>query len=121
MKRNHSPKNNAIGEISQEKIMKTENILLFPTLVTLGKREVDELEKESWFSAYLEQSNKDGVSNFLFEYSYIQDYLKVRSEYIVSLLQKRFYYIEINIQPFFLFFMIEFFYIRGQKLVINAK
>lgn len=43
--------------------MKTENILLFPTLVTLGKREVDELEKESWFSAYLEQSNKDGVSN----------------------------------------------------------
>ena len=43
--------------------MKTENILLFPTLVTLGKREVDELEKESWFSAYLEQSDKDGVSN----------------------------------------------------------
>ena len=43
--------------------MITENILLFPTLITLGKREVDELEKESWFSAYLEQSDKDGNSN----------------------------------------------------------
>ena len=46
--------------------MISENILLFPTLITVGKREVDELEKESWFSAYLENSNKDGKS---------QDYL----------------------------------------------
>ena len=43
--------------------MISENILLFPTLITVGKREVDELEKESWFSAYLEQSDKDGKSN----------------------------------------------------------
>ncbi len=42
--------------------MISENILLFPKLVTIGKREVDELEKESWFSSYLEQSNKDGKS-----------------------------------------------------------
>ena len=46
--------------------MISENILLFPTLITVGKRKVDELEKESWFSAYLEHSNKDGKS---------QDYL----------------------------------------------
>ena len=42
--------------------MISENILLFPTLITLGKREVDELEKESWFSAYLEMSDEDGKS-----------------------------------------------------------
>jgi len=41
----------------------SENILLFPTLVTVGKREVDELEKESWFSVYLENQDKNGVSN----------------------------------------------------------
>ena len=43
--------------------MISENILLFPTLVTVGKREVDELEKESWFSVYLENQDKNGVSN----------------------------------------------------------
>ena len=43
--------------------MISKNILLFPTLITVGEREVDELEKESWFSAYLEQSDKDGISN----------------------------------------------------------
>ncbi len=43
--------------------MISKNILLFPTLITVGEREVDELEKESWFSAYLEQSDKDGKSN----------------------------------------------------------
>ena len=42
--------------------MISKNILLFPTLITVGKREVDELEKESWFSAYLEMSDKDGKS-----------------------------------------------------------
>ena len=42
--------------------MISENILLFPTLITVGKREVDELEKESWFSTYLEMSDKDGKS-----------------------------------------------------------
>jgi len=41
----------------------SESVLLFPKLVTVGKREVDELEKESWFSAYLEQSNEYGSSN----------------------------------------------------------
>ena len=43
--------------------MISESVLLFPKLITIGKREVDELEKESWFSAYLEQSNEDGKSN----------------------------------------------------------
>jgi len=41
----------------------SENILLFPTLITVGKREVDELEKESWFSAYLDMSDGKGNSN----------------------------------------------------------
>ena len=43
--------------------MISENILLFPTLITVGKREVDELEKESWFSAYLDMSDGKGNSN----------------------------------------------------------
>ena len=43
--------------------MISESLLLFPKLITVGKREVDELEKESWFSAYLEQSEEDGKSN----------------------------------------------------------
>ena len=42
--------------------MISESVLLFPTLITVGKREVDELEKESWFSAYLEMSDEDGKS-----------------------------------------------------------
>ena len=43
--------------------MISESLLLFPKLITIGKHEVDELEKESWFSAYLEQSSEDGKSN----------------------------------------------------------
>ena len=42
--------------------MISENIVLFPTMITVGKREVDEVEKESWFSAYQEMSNTDGES-----------------------------------------------------------
>lgn len=42
--------------------MQTESKLIFPTLITVGKREVDELEKESWFSAYHEMSNEEGKS-----------------------------------------------------------
>ncbi len=45
----------------QQKLI-SNNILLFPTLITISKRKVDELEKESWFSAYLEMSNEDGKS-----------------------------------------------------------
>ena len=43
--------------------MISESVLLFPTLITVGKREVDELEKESWFSVYLENQDKNGISN----------------------------------------------------------
>lgn len=42
--------------------MYTESKLIFPTLITIGKRKVNELEKDKWFSAYLEMSDKEGKS-----------------------------------------------------------
>ena len=36
--------------------------LLFPTLITQGKRDVSEKEKIDWFDSYLENSNEHGES-----------------------------------------------------------
>ena len=36
--------------------------LLFPTLITQGKRDVSEKEKIDWFDSYLENSNENGES-----------------------------------------------------------
>ena len=42
--------------------MNTVEHLLFPTLITQGKRDVSEKEKINWFDSYLENSNENGES-----------------------------------------------------------
>ena len=42
--------------------MNTVEHLLFPTLITQGKRDVSEKEKIDWFDSYLENSNEHGES-----------------------------------------------------------
>lgn len=40
-----------------------ESIMLFPTVISSAKREVDESEKDKWFSLFLKHSNKEGKSH----------------------------------------------------------